>query len=514
MSATARNGVASRLLTPIRAGMLSAVGGGVAGALTLHHALVGAFYDDGLYAGIAVALGKGMGYVHPHLPGTPAAVHYPPLYPLVLTPLFALFPVPTAALLGQILNVFLAALGAGLVTAHAVRIRLLGDDAPTWLAPACVLGAAIAIPVLAVQSVLFSEPLFTVLLAAGVMLVDRSRDRPRAVRAALVGGVLAALALLTRSIALAAAAGMPAFLLFVRRRPLAEVAAVVLPLLLAAVGWGAWTELHRRGIDPAIAMNYGSYTEVIRQDGFHAFGRRAPDLLRPLAAITVGWIPWRPFYYLAAAAGLGVFLFGMWLVVRRSAIGFTLVAYFAILAVWPYQPDRFVWAVLPWLALIWMAGAVRIHQAYRRWRIPLAVTAVVGLAGFVQLEIRGIAGRWWRSQQDAISANFRELLPGLASLPPGAVLASDDEALVWLYNRRPTVPFYIYAYRQGVEVRATPESHRAYLERQGVTHVLLSGFGSGSDQEMDALLGAFPGWLTMVRAWPGGRALFRVNRGG
>ena len=60
-----------------------ALGGG---ALALNHQLVGVFYDDGLYAGIAYALSHGLGYVHPHLPGHPAVVHYPPLFPLVLAP--------------------------------------------------------------------------------------------------------------------------------------------------------------------------------------------------------------------------------------------------------------------------------------------------------------------------------------------------------------------------------------------------------------------------------------------
>src|SRR5206468_6934168 len=101
-------------LTPGRAGRAVAVLAGVAGALALNHDLVGVFYDDGLYAGIAVALAHGLGFVHPHLPGTPAVVHYPPLYPLLLAPLFGAFPVPTAAYLGKVLNLLLAALSAGL----------------------------------------------------------------------------------------------------------------------------------------------------------------------------------------------------------------------------------------------------------------------------------------------------------------------------------------------------------------------------------------------------------------
>jgi hypothetical protein len=61
-------------------------------------------------------------------------------------------------------------------------------------------------------------------------------------------------------------------------------------------------------------------------------------------------------------------------------------------------------------------------------------------------------------------------------------------------------------------VQPTAAAHRAYLERMGVTHVLLTGFGGGSDQELNALLGAYPGWLTAVHVWPGGKALFQVQR--
>src|SRR2546425_7175055 len=65
--------------TPGRAGLAVAVLAGVAGALALNHDLVGGFYDDGLYAGIAVALARRLRVVPAHPPGTPAVVHYPPL---------------------------------------------------------------------------------------------------------------------------------------------------------------------------------------------------------------------------------------------------------------------------------------------------------------------------------------------------------------------------------------------------------------------------------------------------
>jgi len=104
-----------------RAGWAAALVALAGGALTLNQMLVGIFYDDGLYAGIAYALGHGLGYVHPHLPGHPAVVHFPPLYPLLLAPLFGTLSIQAAGFAAKLLNVLLAALAAGLVAWHATR---------------------------------------------------------------------------------------------------------------------------------------------------------------------------------------------------------------------------------------------------------------------------------------------------------------------------------------------------------------------------------------------------------
>jgi hypothetical protein len=482
------------------------------GAVAFSRALVGVFYDDGLYAGVAVALASGQGYVHPHLPAAPAVIHYPPLYPLLLAPLFGMLSVDGAATAAKLLNMLLAACGAALIAWYAVRANLLGEGAPRWLAPACVCAAALAIPVLTVQSVLFAEPLFAVLLAVAVILADSPPARWTPATAAVAAGFVAALALLTRTIGVAAGAGIVLFLLLVRRVPRSRALLAASPVALAAAAWGVWTAMHRAGIDPAMAINYGSLAEVVKQSGLGAFGSRAPDLTRPLGAITLGWLPMKPLYYLFSAAALAVWLYGFWLLFRRSAISLSLLCYLAILAIWPFYPDRFLWAVLPWVALIWAAGAVACYHRLPRWRLPLAILLGVMLVGYGQFQVRGALGRWWGTQQAQISANFTELLPWVSTLPHDVVLATDDEALVWLYTHRTAVPFYVYGYQGGEETHPTPAVHRAYLERMGVTHILFSGFGGGSDEELDALIGAYPGWLTIVHAWSGGRAVFRVNR--
>jgi hypothetical protein len=500
----------AQALTPARAGLAVGIVTLAGGAFTLNHHLVGVFYDDGLYAGLAVALGHGLGYVHPHLPGTPAAVHYPPLYPLLLAPLFGLLSVGAAAFAAKVLNLLLAAFGAALVAWYATRVNLLGDRAPGWLAAALVAASALSMPVLAIQAVLFAEPFFGVWLATAVILAHAPPARWWSTTAAALAGVAAALALLTRSLGVAAGAAIALYLLVVRRAAWVDVLAALAAVGVAAAGWGAWVVRHSSGIDPALAMNYGSYFETVRQAGLGVFRASARDLPRPLADLVFGGLP-TPLYYLLGAIALAIGLYGLARILPRSPIGFTLIFYFAILVLWPFPPDRFLWAVLPWLVLVWAAGALSLLDR-PALRLPVLVVAATMVAGYGWREARGLVGRWWGLTASQISDNFRELLPWLQTLPAGSVLATDDEALVWLYTQRPAVPFYIYGYHGSTETHPSPVAHRAYLERQGVTHVLLAGFGGGSAQELDTLLGAYPGWLTITRRWPGGRAIFTVNR--
>jgi hypothetical protein len=483
------------------------------GALALNHDLVGVFYDDGFYAGLARALARGQGYVQANLPAAPPAIHYPPLYPLLLTPLFGTLSVDAAGFAGKLLNLVCAAVAAGLVAAHATRSRLLGPNAPRWLAAGAVGSAAVAIPVLQTQSVLFAEPLFALLFAASVVLADAppARWRLGPGGGAVLAGVVAALSLLTRTVGVAAGAGLLLFWLIVRRVAWPRLVLAAAPVALAAAGWGWWTLAHRTGIDPALAINYGSYGEVVRQAGLGSFGASAADLPRPLGALTLGWIPSVPLYYLFGAAALAIGGFGLWTLSRRSSAGFSLAGYLAILAVWPFPPDRFLWAILPWLALAWVAGAVALWRT--ALRIPVAALCVLVAFGFVRYEARGLAGRWWRGDAPLVSANFRELLPWLTTLPPDAVFATDDEALVWLYTGHSAVPLYLYGYRGRDIVEPSPAEQRAYLERQGVTHIILASAGSGSARQLRRLLADYPGWLTPVHAWPGARWVYAVDHG-
>ena len=309
----------------------------------------------------------------------------------------------------------------------------------------------------------------------------------------------------------AVGAGVVGFLLLVRRVPARQALAVATPVLLASLGWVWWTLAHRRAVDPALAINYGSYGEVLRQTGFGALGSSILDLPRPLAAITLSWLPAGAIHWLVAVPALGVGLYGLAVLAQRSCIGLALAGYLVILAIWPFPPDRFLWAILAWLGLAWAAGAAALWR-YARLHLPILVLAGVLAVGFATYEVAGFARHGYAGPAADISANFGELFPDLEQLPPTAVIATDDEALVWLYTRRTAVPFYLYGYRGATVVEPEPAAHRAYLERQGVTHILLASPQSASARELRALIAAYPSWLVPVHAWSGARWLYTVRR--
>src|SRR5260370_5657786 len=89
-------------------------------------------------------------------------------------------------------------------------------------------------PSLAMQAVLFAEPLFVVLLVLAIAWTDLPPAGWSPGRAALLAGAAAALALLTRSIGVAAGAGDGLFLLRLPRAPLPALGPARPPAALAA----------------------------------------------------------------------------------------------------------------------------------------------------------------------------------------------------------------------------------------------------------------------------------------
>ena len=481
------------------------------------HTLAGVFYDDGIYLALARSLAQGEGYRLHYLPGAPAAVHYPFGYPVFLALLWKLWPgFPENLLLMRGMNAALMGVFAGLAV-HYLAPRLA---VRRWITALVVVLACTAIPVMAVATVLFAEPLFLVLAAAACWCADvagaRQRDEPgrRGVALMALGaGCLAGAAALTRSIGVAVIGGVVVAFWRLHQRRLAVLAAA--PAVLLQLPWLLWTRAHAAETDPLTAANYGTYGDFLRQGGSWFSLGTLQDLARPLAAVTLPPLP-GPLRVVLGLLALAVLLLGVArLTVHAPAAGWMLLCYAVIVMLWPFGPDRFLWAALPWLAVAFVAGVHRLatwHQA--RWRrIAAGVAAAAVAAGFVAYQVRtGPAAA------TATQRGISDTMTGLVSwvkqaTDSSAVVATEDEAVVWLYTGRRAVPSFLWRVRGRTSESFGPDSLHAYLERTGATHLVLAGNAAENAPTVDALLGQRPGYLEIVRSWPSGMLAFRIRRG-
>lgn len=500
------------MLPALLAGLAAA---GIVGT-QLVPALVGVFFDDGLYLGLAKSLAEGQGYRHLHLPGAPHAVHYPWGYPAFLALLWRMWPsFPANVVLFKAANAVLVGAFVAVTAAHLGR-RLGARRLLTGV----VLAAALWVPLVAVATVLFAEPLFLVLAALAILAADGARavHGRSGLWLAATAGALAGASALTRSVGVAVIAGVALGLW--RHRARAALAAAI--GLGALVPWMVWVARYRAGIDPALAANYGTYGTFLAQgwDGTVLLGGLAA-LARPLGAVMLPPLPgWVRVPALALVAGLLVW--GVACLVRRvSPLGWTLVAYLALVATWPYGPDRFLWVILPWLAVAGVAGGADLlarlpeltppRRAAVRAAVALAAALVV--AGYSVGQVRGYARGWTTSTQRGIAATMEPIVAwAREGTETTAVIAVEAEPLVWLYTGRRAVPTYLWRARGRGGESLGPDTLHAFLTRAGATHLVLSGRASEAAPDVNALLGRRPSPLRLERLWPGPMYAFRVER--
>ena len=490
-------------------------------AANLTGALAGVFYDDGVYLALAKSLAEGHGYHLLYLPGQPAAVRYPFLYPLFLASLWKVVPVfPANVVVFKAANAALMGLFGALLALY-LSGRIAGR---AWVPALLVVGAATALPLVTVATVLFAEPLFLGLLVGACWAGDAARaspERRRAFLLALLAGLLAGAAALTRSLGVAVIAGVALSLLVARRPRAALIAGAAGAACL--VPWVLWVARHRAGVDAAIVGNYGTYGDFVAQSGVAALSpTRLLELLAPVGAVALapfrGWLR----FYLGIPALVLLVAGFVPLLMRAPALGWTLLAYLAIVFAWPFGPDRFLWAAWPLLAVTFFVGADRIWTRVRsapprvawigRWCVAAVVALVV--AGYGYYQVRGYVRGDVARLQNGISATLSEVIPWIRQATPlDAVVAGEDEAAIWLYTGRRAVPSYLWRYRVRGDESLGPAALHDWLVRAGATHVVLAGGGSEAAATLSQVLGRYPGFLRLVHVWPGSILAFAVDRG-
>ena len=112
----------------------------------------------------------------------------------------------------------------------------------------------------------------------------------------------------------------------------------------------------------------------------------------------------------------------------------------------------------------------------------------------------------------------KDLLYRLGVIEQSAQQLNDSRTVSWVQGNRALVYYYTNDFD-----RALAHQKRACtflteqtvgwedLERQGVTHLLLATARAEEARDLERLSAAYPGWLTPIRRWPGGRVLFAVG---
>jgi hypothetical protein len=421
------------------------------GALIVDGLPVGVAHDDGMYVILGKAIATGQGYRWLHVPGAPPATHFPPGYPAVLALLWWFFPAfPANVIVFKLANaLFMGVAAAGCF--WFVRSRFEMSDVG---AAAFSIVATLGIPTLTLSALVMSEPLFLALLLPTLLLAERvanddsSRMRDVVALASLVG-----IATLVRTHGIALIGAVALILAFRRRfRDVAVFTGIVVVLLLP---WQIWVATHAGVVPPTMRGNYESYgawfSSGLKAEGFGLIARTVPQTSGDIATMfEVFAAPGMPMpvryvavFALAALAAIGARL--LWRRARVAAV--FLLLYSAIVIVWPFNPQRFLWCVWPLVIVLPILGV----REVLRWRpsksyanaarIAALAASFLIACGYGVYNVRGYRHQYWSSIPRMISRNVHPLLVWVATRTPrDAVLATEAEATVYLYTGRYTVP--------------------------------------------------------------------------
>ena len=466
-----------------------------AGVAALDGAPVGVFHDDAIYVILARALATGAGYRYLNLPGAPAAIHYPPGYPALLAMLWKVAPgFPANVVLFKSVNLLLLAVAAVLAT-RLTRVRL--GDARAAIAVGVL--SAVSVPTLTLGSMVLSEPLFLAMLLALLVLAERLCDatvksgavgppesagsdayvaasRHSSTASVLVGAGIGALALVrSHGIVLAPAVG----LVLAARGRWRHAALVVGTTIVVMLPWQFWSATHARDIPPALQGVYGSYTgwlaAGIREMGLPFILDTLRNTSRDLGGMfTALFSPLRsPVGHTMTLAALALLASGGSAVLfRRAPVSLLFgLGYLALTLAWPFPPARFVWAIWPLVLVVLVAGAFAAlpnlpgaSGVRRSLRVATLVAACWLAVGYAMYEVRAIRGRWWGSVSRAERRRIEPAIAWtLARTGPGDIVASEDDAALFLYTNRRTVPVLAASARRYVRAIEPREDAEAGL---------------------------------------------------
>ena len=345
----------------------------------------GAFSDDGVYLALGKALADGQGYHSVYAVGAPVHVKYPPGLPAVHAAMWAL--------LGSLVRVHAVALLVSmLVTAAAAGLLWWTGRTRLGLAPLplAVLGIGAFLLEGSVQyfNLAISEPWFLLGWAGSLVLYGRWAAGEGGARLLVLLGASLALTTLFRTQAVLLIPAL-ALAILIHRRRLQDLipfgAAAVVPI----AAWALWHRVQQARGPLSTQPDEATYVSWAPEGGATAFvldilGSQVTRYGAVMPAHLSAWT------WLGAILALAVALLAALGAVRSARRAPDLVASVlamcAVILLWPYSQDRFLFAILPFAALL----AARGLQDLTGGRGPILALVLAALAVPVAVRQMGI----------------------------------------------------------------------------------------------------------------------------
>lgn len=410
----------------------------------------GVFQDDGIYVVLGKALSSGAGYRYLNLPGAPYATHYPPGYPLVLALLWKLSPeFPQNVAVFTFANAGFLALAAFFTYRFSQRLGL-----STLGSAAVGIAGTVSIPALIFGVFVLSEPMFMAALLVVLLYAERETEDcgwREALFVGLAGGALA----MVRTTGMFVVPAF-AFVLLLRRRFVPAVLALS-GCAVFIVPWKLWVAAHGAEVPAVLLGKYGPYdawlTNAISAHGapfvWDVVVRNMRALYGMLWVMFTGGESSPSLLHVPAAlVATALLAIGAWRLAKRAPVtAWFVAAYMALVIIWPFEPTRFVWALLPIFGVMLALGIGFIrsraptHAAQRVARgFALALAALL-IAGFALYNVNGVHQGWRDSVPRVTAARATPVVEWVrASTRPTDIIAMEDDPLVYLYTGRRAIP--------------------------------------------------------------------------
>ncbi|HSM12840.1 MAG TPA: hypothetical protein VLA66_02135 [Thermoanaerobaculia bacterium] len=475
----------------LRWGIVIVVAWAIAAALSAHPEVAGLRHDDGIYLSTAKSLAEGRGYRLIHLPGEPAQTKYPPLFPMLLAPVWIAAPEWPANVYWFKL-VGITTMAVALLLFQRVARRVVGLSALGSLAALLICAASPLL--LGSASWVLSEPLFAACVAGALLATGRAASSTPASRAAILAGALAGAATLVRLQGVVLVAAIPAALLLEGRRRDAGRALVAGAAPVAA--WWGWCALQPPPASPLLSY-YVTYSSFVSPWGYGrgpgsllaVIGYRWLDLPVELGNLLLGGGPldrWIGFGFLAAlGAGCAVAGHrGRWAapLTAAAAVGLTLVV--------PWSHPRFL---LPWMALLVALAALPFDLGSPpARRIGGALALCLAVAGGVH-EAQAVLAADPTSLPEADGrptgrgewSGWLETARWLReNTPQGAIVASNHDPFYYLFGERRGIRFQPFRPPTGETAPPAPDPRwvLSQMRRLGVGWMVLDPGGVELDR--------------------------------